>query len=240
LFGCILTGVLLVPEPARPIPGSGPHVTVDITATTKRPNTSTGLNWRATFRNPENPNADPPALRRIVIVGPRGIRSDTSVTAQCDASDQELRQRGEAACPSASGIGWGKATARILGGAVNEFDTTVFNADHAQIELVKFMGRGGGVRRGTIHRRTIDAQVPTCLMGGQPPAGCAFDEVVVLSNELHQRAISVGTGRHRRNLLTTPRSCPRSGRWRTRVRFYFADGSIDRVVTKQPCTRARR
>jgi hypothetical protein len=230
---------LLCPAVAGAIPGSGPHETVDITGTTTRPNTSTGLNWYATYRNPTNPHADPPALRRIVIIGPRGTRSDTSVTAQCGASDSELMQKGEAACPPRSRIGWGKATPRILGVASNTFDTTLFNADSAQIELVKFMGGGAGVVRAKIHRRRLDGPVPTCLMGGQPPKDCPFDEVVLLSNELHQRAVSVGRGRHRRNLLTTPRSCPRSRKWRTRVRFYYADGSVDRVVTRQPCSPRR-
>lgn len=230
---------LLWPGHAAAIPGSGPHVTVDITATTTRPNASTGLNWHATFRNPADPAADPPALRRIVIVGPPGLRSDTSVTSQCTATDAELRQRGEAACPADSNIGSGSATARLFGVATNTFDTTVFNAPSAQIELIKFMGRGGGVRRGTIEGRTIDAQVPTCFGGGQPPEGCPSDQVTVLENRLEQRPLSVGKGAQRRNLLTTPPRCPRSGRWKTRVIFYFADGSVDKVVTKQPCSRKR-
>ncbi len=232
-----LPAALLWPGAAAAIPGSGPHASVDITATTTRPNSSTGLNWEAAFRNPSNPYMDPPALRRIVIVAPRGTRVDTSVVAHCTASDQELRENGEAACPPALKIGHGQATARLLGVLTNTFDTTVFNADLGQIELIKFMGRGGGVRRATIEGRRIDAPVPTCLSGGQPPDDCAFDHVVVLSNELHQRPVSTGRGKHRRNLITTPPWCPRSGTWRTRVRLYFADGSIDRIATRQPCER---
>ena len=238
LLGSFITAVCVIwPAAAPAVPGSGPHATVDITATTKRPGASTGLNWEATFRNPADPAADPPALRRIVIVAPRGTRTDTSVAPQCTASDQELRRKGDAACPPGSEIGWGKATARLFGAATNTFDTTVFNAELGQIELIKTMGRTGGVRRAKIEGRTIDAPVPTCVNGGQPPEGCASDQVVVLSNELHQRAVSVGTGRRRRNLITTPPGCPRSRTWRTRVHLHFADGSVDHIVTKQPCVR---
>ena len=226
---------LLFAAPASAIPGSGPHATVDITGTTTRPNTSTELNWEPIFRHPTDPDGDPPALRRIVIVAPKGTRVDTSVTARCAASDDELRQSGEAACPPASRIGEGSATARLFGVLANTFETTVFNAELGQIELIKFGGRGGGVRRAKIKGRTIDAPVPTCLRGGQPPEGCAFDQVVVLSNELHQRPVSTGRGKARRNLITTPPRCPRAGAWRTRVRLYFADGTVDRIVTRQPC-----
>lgn len=227
------------PATGAAIPGSGPHATVDITATTKRPGASTGLNWEATFRNPDNPAADPPALRRIVIVAPRGTRTDTSAAPQCTATDDQLRESGEEACPAGSEVGFGAATARLFGAVTNTFETTVFNAPLGQIELIKFRGRTGGIRRATIRGRTIDAPVPTCLNGGQPPDGCRSDHIVVLENELHQRPVSVGRGARRRNLITTPPRCPRTGTWRTQVRLHFADGSVDRIVTRQPCSQRR-
>jgi hypothetical protein len=226
---------VFVPSSAGAIPGTGPHETVDITITTKRPNASTGLNWYAQYRNPANPQADPPALRRLVIVGPSGTHSDTSVTAECRATDDQFRQSGESACPAESHIGWGKATARLLSAVPMTFDTSLFNAPDEQVELVKVAGGGGAVVRGTIRDNVLDSPIPTCLMGGQPPAGCPSDQVVLLSNELHQRPLSIGRGRHRRNLLTTPPKCPRSRLWTTQVTFYYADGAVDRVATKQPC-----
>ena len=228
---------LLAASPASAKPGSGPHETVDITSTTTHPRAAAGFNWHATFRNPANPHADPPALRRLVIEGPPGTKTDTSAIARCRASDTELRQKGESACPANTRYGYGKVTVRIFGVIESTLDSVVFNADHAQIELFKFMGGSGGFRRGVVRGRSIDAPVPTCLLGGQPPKDCPFDQVVVLSNELHTLAVGSGKGRHRRNLLTAPGSCPRSRWWKTHVTFDYADGSADRVVTKQRCTR---
>ena len=36
---------------------------------------------------------------------------------------------------------------------------------------------------------------------------------------------------------TTPAKCPKSGFWSSPVRVWWADGSGETVVTKQPCTR---
>jgi hypothetical protein len=40
-----------------------------------------------------------------------------------------------------------------------------------------------------------------------------------------------------RSYATTPPKCPAGGNWRTTIRFWWADGSVDRVVSKQACKR---
>jgi hypothetical protein len=38
---------------------------------------------------------------------------------------------------------------------------------------------------------------------------------------------------------TTPAKCPASGIWASTVKLWWADGSVDTVGMRQPCTRAK-
>lgn len=227
--------VLFWPAAAQAVSGSGPHETVDISISTDQVNASAGLTYTASYHGLANPAADPPALRRIVIVGPPGTRSDTSVPGQCMATDEQLKNMGEAACPADSRIGSGWVEVKPLGLLPQRLDTTIFNGPGEQIELVKFGNAGGAVARSTIVGGTLDGPVPTCLTGGQPPSGCPFDQVTILSQSLTTQPVSVGQGTQRRDYLTTPPVCPPSGYFKTLVTLYYADGTVETVVPTQPC-----
>lgn len=127
-----------------------------------------------------------------------------------------------------------------LTGLTSTYPTVLFNAANEQIELIESAGGRVGVVRTYIHGTTLEGPVPTCLTGGDPPSGCPFDQIILLANHLQTNVMTVGTGAHRRNYGTTPARCPKSHRWQTRVTLYYADGSVDHVVTEQPCTRRRR
>jgi hypothetical protein len=171
-------------------------------------------------------------LRKLVIIGPRGIRWDTSAAPECDATDEELKQQGEAACPEGSKIGSGNATAKILG-APATFEAPPFNAPNSRFELIELPVGAAAVVRDRFKGRRTTARIPTCLNGGYVPEDCSSDQTVLLANEQYQEARS----RNGRNLITTPSTCPRSGHWTTQVILYFADGSIDKLDTHQPCDR---
>jgi hypothetical protein len=147
---------------------------------------------------------------------------------------------GESACPAGSRVGTGMATAKITGLGTMTFNTVLFNAKDQQIELVESGGRAAGVVHTYVHGLTLDGPVPTCLTGGQPPSGCPFDEVTLLSNHLASLPISVGRGSHKRNYGTTPPTCPRARKWVSRLTLSYADGSIDKVTASQACTPARK
>ena len=40
-----------------------------------------------------------------------------------------------------------------------------------------------------------------------------------------------------RSYATTPPKCPQRGYWRTLVKYWWSDGAVDSVVSKQPCRR---
>ena len=65
---------------------------------------------RLRLPQPVDPEAKPPAVRRVVTVLPRGARYDTSVPGACTATDAELIAQGGAACPPESAIGGGVVT----------------------------------------------------------------------------------------------------------------------------------
>jgi hypothetical protein len=240
LLGVGLAMAVLCPATASALPGSGPHETVDIRISTTHTNTSTALTYAATYHAANNPQGDPPSLRRLVIRADKGLRIDTTVRPECRATDAEFKNKGKAACAAASNIGSGFAKLKTLGLFTSRFDTTIFNAPRAQAEIVQSGGKTFGVAR-TFFRNdgTAEGPVPTCITGGNPPDGCPTDELALLSQSLTTPAISTGHGAHRRNYLTTPKTCPRTRVWRTPVTLHYADGTVETVVTRQPCIRAK-
>jgi hypothetical protein len=224
---------LLWPGAAGAIPDTGSHETVDLTTSTAQPGVSAALGYSGRYHAANDPNGDPPALRRLVIELPPGTRVDTSVLPQCTASDSEIMLVGESACPARARIGEGQATVKQVGtGTVSTYDTVIYNADNDMLELVESGGRVLAVVHTYVHGTTLDGPVPTCINGGDPPSGCPVDELILLANHLQIHAFSAGG----RNYGTTPPTCPASGRWLAPVTFYYADGSVDQVTPQAPCT----
>ncbi|MEA2398216.1 MAG: hypothetical protein QOK25_1772 [Thermoleophilaceae bacterium] len=243
IFGGALVALqlgLLWPSAAGAIPASGPHETVEMSSSTTRPSASAALGYAARYHSASDPSGDPPALRRLVIELPAGTRIDTSVPGRCTASDSQIMFQGESACPSSARVGSGQATVKQFGLASATYDTVIYNAENQMLELVKSGDTVLGVVHTYIHGTTLDGPIPTCLTGGQPPNGCPFDELTLLSNHLEVRPVSAGHGAARRNYGTTPPTCPTSGRWQARVTLYYADGSVDKVWPQAPCSQPRR
>src|SRR4051795_3371600 len=236
IVGALVVAVLM-PTAAHAAAGTGPRETIEIKNSTSAPGSPVGVTYTATFRNPSNPAGTPPSLRRLVLSAAPGAQVDTSVPARCTATDAELKQKGEAACPAASRIGHGTADVKPVGFPAIHYDTVVFNAENQQVELLK--GRGpsapAAVVRGYFRGRTFDSPIPTCLNGGSVPKDCPFDQVTLLRNTVVTPAYSRGG----RSYAPTPPSCPASGEWRVRGSFYFGDGAVETVTPTQPCTPAR-
>jgi hypothetical protein len=84
---------------------------------------------------------------------------------------------------------------------------------------------------------SITFESPTCYPS--TPAGCPVDNVRQLGSSVtfppYRRSVD-GTVR---SYLTTPSRCPKSRHWRSVIDFWWADGSTDTVVSRQPCKRHR-
>src|SRR2546425_6871364 len=72
------------------------------------PGTGTARHASTDIVNPDDPNAKPPAVRRIYVELAPGTVMDTTAVAQCKASDAELVVRGVEACPADSRLGQGE------------------------------------------------------------------------------------------------------------------------------------
>jgi hypothetical protein len=229
----IVAGAALqVAAPAYALPAEGPRETVDVEFTTAQPGAAAGATYRFAIRAPDG---QPPALRRIVLAPPAGARIDTSVPAPCAASDEDLRLRGDGACPAASLLGVGSAELVVVGLGRQTFTQSAFNADGQQFQTVKSGDQVQAVVRGLLTEEGLDLRIPTCVTGGQPPGGCVSDQAFLLASELVLRPY-VAAGR---SYFTTPPSCPPSGRWRSEVALTYGDGVTERVFPEQPCEAGR-
>src|SRR5205823_539736 len=96
---------------------AAPRQAGTIVYTSTAPRTATGLAASFEFQNPENPSLKPHAVATLVMHGPAGATIDTTVPAQCHASDAELMIEGPVACPPDSKVVSGLVVADTGGGA---------------------------------------------------------------------------------------------------------------------------
>ncbi len=199
--------------------------------TEQQPNRGTSETFVFDYTNPDDPNAKPPAVRRVVTILPRGARYDTSVPGLCEASDAELVAQGGAACPPESAIGGGVVTvdtgapgeARIVTADVEFFNNT---DEFIYVNTARGSGARTIIRAAVERDRTI---TDAGMLPGTPPDGGSIDTV-----DLHVDNVSNNGG----NYITTPKVC--RGRkddrhWTTRVSFTYADGVTQVVPTHTPC-----
>jgi hypothetical protein len=242
--------VLLVAAVCAPTaiakPGSGPRETIDQGYTATRANSPTGASFTGVYHAAGDPKGNPPYMRRMVFYPPRGFRYDTSVPDRCTATDVELEVRGPAACPSGSRVGAGTteglffepiAHAFVFSHYNNPFD--VVNNANEQVMLIQTPG-GFTVVRGRIRPdQSVEYSSPTCFPA--PPAGqqCPDDYVLQVKSSSSMPPHTKISGGRVRTYMRTPPKCPARGFWRTNVKFWWADGSVDTVATRQPCGRPR-
>lgn len=229
----------IVAATAAAQPGSGPRETVDQGFTTTRPGAPTGTTFSGVYHAAGDPKGNPPYMRRMVFYPPPGMRYDTSVPEQCTASDLELSVRGPDACPAGSRLGTGTTEGIFYEPVRHDFvfdnyqhTLDVMNNAGEQILLVK--AEGYSVVRGKVNPDgSMDFRPPTCFP--TPPTGqCTDDYVLQLKSSSVLAPITKGD----RSYATTPPTCPAARHWSTTIRFWWADGSEDTVVTTQPCAHA--
>jgi hypothetical protein len=213
-------------------PVSGPHQVVDQRFTTTQPGAPSGFDFDATYHAAGDPEGDPPYMRRMISYNPAGLRYDTSVPERCSASDLELAVRGPAACPEGSRLGGGETDTKFMGSSPSTVQLDFFNNTDEQIILAR-SPLVTTVARGRIHPDgSVEFASPTCYptVG---PAPCPVDNVLQLRSSMRVPAYTDSSGG---SWLTTPPECSPDGRWRTPIRWWWADGSEETVVTEQPCT----
>ena len=217
------------PAGAAAEPVSFAHGTIDYRYTTTQPGAPTGFSFKGTYHAANDPSGDPPYMRGMTFHPPPGFRYDTSVPDRCTASDLQLQLQGAGACPEGSRLGGGEAYGKFMG-QTSTLAVEVFNNEGEQVMLVhtpliRTVSRGRFGDDGS-----ITYQSPTCY-----PAlvTCPVDTALQMGSSVS----SPPYVRDGRAYTTTPPKCPKAGAWQSRVYFWWADGTDETVVTKQPCTR---
>jgi hypothetical protein len=225
-LGCVAAAL---PATAAAEPVTFAHGTIDSRYTTTQPGAPTGFDYTGDYHAAGDPSGDPPYMRRMTSYPPPGYRYDTSVPERCTASDLQLQLEGPSACPEGSRLGRGTARGKFMG-EETQLEIDLFNNAGEQVMLVHtplLMT----VSRGKIAPdNSITFASPTCY-----PAlvTCPADTALQMGSKVS----SPPYVRDGRAYTSTPAKCPKAGHWQTLVRFWWADGTDDSVVTKQPCTR---
>jgi hypothetical protein len=230
----------LSPAVAAAQPGSGPRATVDQRLTTKHPSSPAGVSYTASYHAAGNAHGNPPPMRRMVFYPPHGLRYDTSVPARCSAPDPELEVMGPDACPPGSRLGGGTVEGLFFVPFAHNlvFDhykhtVDVMNNTNQQVVLVK--SEGFTVVRGQLRPDGSMEFTPTMCFPASPTGKCADNYIIQLASSNVLPPYKRIVGGHVRSYVTTPAKCPARGYWRTTVKFWWANGAVDSVVTRQPC-----
>lgn len=203
--------------------------------TATRPATSTGFVISFEFQNPAGANLKPPAVKSMVIHGPKGVVMDTAVPPQCHASDEQLLTEGPAGCPAASKVGSGFAVTDSGGGGPGP--------RYSRATLSDFNTNGGVIGVGvsddfpaikTVDHTTFDRNRSTTNFPSlveTPPS-----EPILVLKSLHESYPPYARGG--RPYARTPPTCPRVGYWTIKATFTYQDGVKQSVVSHSRCKRS--
>lgn len=236
----LLAALVIVSAVLGPAPGaradSTPAADFDLALSSTTPGTSTGMKIHVFFRRPGDAQAKPSPQRHVAIDLPAGSRIDGGAIPACAASDSELTVGGGGACPADTRIGTGTLTVLTGGGpAFDPFvdDVLIFNAGREWAEL--FTKHGTTTNTAVGRRRYSSSSTftedPGPMPGGPPDGESAVREFTF---ELPARV-----GPQGRPFITTPTTCPASGRWISNLAFTTADGHAYAVSSSTPCAAPR-
>jgi hypothetical protein len=250
-----LAGILTLAVTAVAIAASATSGTTvqnyEQTYSQKKPNKSTGTSFKTSSTDEQNTakNKQPKRVTNFDITFPAGSKIDSKAAPQCKADENDFAEEDnpDDACPRGSKIGTGKVAARLPFNGTGDLAGTVraYNANKGLLLFVEVTASGARqtllIKPKFRGRRLLSTVPVTCVPPGTPANGCRdatgnVNEVTLTSFELKTKAVSSRSGRVRRQLITTPRTCP-SGGWGFEADIKYADGSSVNIPEKSPCSR---
>jgi hypothetical protein len=229
----VISIVLAVAVPAAlaVAQGEGTRQTASVDFDVDTPLTPVHEDISIDYVNPDDPEGQPPAVRRVETLIQGGARYDTVGIAQCHASDAELMARGEAACPPESKIGEGTTTVDSGAPGPGRFVTAeldFFNNENELIYVTSVQPGGAHtVIRGEVFKRRTVTNVD--MLPGLHPDGGSIDTVEIELGRVDEDA----------SYVTTPPRCPKRDFWLNRIRFTYADGVTQETRNRVPCVKAK-
>ena len=234
-------GLALSAATAFAEPTSWSRGTIDQSFTTTARNSATGLTFSGRYHATDDPQSDPAFMEKMVFIPPAGMTFDTSVPEQCTASDFELSMQGPAACPEGSIIGGGTTEGVFFipftqrNAVLDRYVHNVYIANNANEQIILVEAEGYAVIRGKfLDDGSVEFASPTCFP--TPPTGCLDDHVLQTASDTAIPEYTRVVDRDTHSYATTPPTCPTAESWETHVVFTWRDGTVDDVVTRQPCT----
>jgi hypothetical protein len=217
--------------------------------TTKHPKTSAGTNFATSSTDPQNSarNNQPKRVTNFDIVFPKGAKIDSTAAPQCKATENDFANSSnpDDACPKGSKLGTGTVAARTPFNGVADFTGTV-SAYNANKGLLLFVNVSSANQTLLLKPKfsgvTLKTIVPqTCIPPNIPQNDCKdsngiSQEAILTSFTLKINATSKGKGKKKKNLLTTPPTCPAGG-WTFTANIKYADSSTVKIPTKSPCSK---
>jgi hypothetical protein len=233
-LGCVAAVAVMLAVAATVQGGETDRAAYDFKLSAMRPSAPSGMSVHVLFKDPEDPEAKPPALDGAVLGLPRGMRIDDGAVPRCDATDDDFQMQGRDACPADTQIGSGAVTV-MLGippADPSTLDIVAFNGDGEIVEVVFFPDTNvvAGIDRVTIEEDRLVAHPPS------PPGGPPDGRTAIRELELN---VPRRIGPEGNAYVTTPARCPKRRRWRSRGEFEFADGGATVVRDRTRCRRPR-
>lgn len=192
---------------------------------TKAPHSAAGVTFltdRFDYKAPAPGQAADRVATTTFVMQP-GTRTNPNAFPAC--SKKALEERGPMACPKGSKAGTGKAVV-ITGLPIDPINMTaqVFTTRNGLLTYLTGAGQTQVLELSMKGNRIV-AQVPRkCLV----PSDCTQGEAV-----LKRLTVKLTPSR----LVTTPGTCPSSGKWTNSAIYKFANGDTETQVSKSPCRR---
>lgn len=212
------------------IPALAATQATDFTAklTSKNTSSSAGLDFSVKFTDDDG--GKPEGLKRFTLTLPKGGKFDLRAAPKCVATAEEAEQLKP--CPAKTQIGAGEATATSDGTNRVKVTSKLYNVkplkkpkDPSSGEILFIFELGGEPVTGfaaVAKGRTLKS-----------PALADFPLDFVVTD--FEGAIEKNK-KGKRVFITTPDTCPKSGKWEIKATFKFPSGTSKPVV-KTPCKR---
>jgi hypothetical protein len=211
--------------------GSSEATTFSFKQSAHKPSAPTGIAFNLEFGDPAAANGLPAGLKDFKITMPKGAKFDPAGAAQCKATNAELMAQGAAACPAASRIGKGQATA-TNGTAVVDVAGFIFNEKASGKNAFLFLFLINGAYAAAFDAPVKGSSLSATGLTGAVPGGLL---VTKFSGTIDKH--SKGRGKKKHVLITAPSACPKSKKWINKATFTFLDGTKDTATSTSACKR---
>jgi hypothetical protein len=206
--------------------------TFSVKHSSKAPSSSTGISFKIAFGDPQAPNGVPSGLKNFKIKLHKGTKIDPAGAAQCKVSAADLMSKGAAACPAATRIGSGTASATGETGPAVTVDAAIFNERVGKQNAFLFVFLLNGA-----YVTAFDANVKANTLSSEGLTGAIPGGLVVTQFNGTIAKHSKGAGKHKHNLITAPSVCPKSKHWTNTGTFVFQNGDSDTGSSTSACKR---